>query len=490
MRLRLWFVHGFVFLFMVSGCIAMTEVKKFEERTPLQAQGQSAPIMFRKLVSKINRGQTIGTLQGGIFCLPQVAITWKQRGGNSTIGDEELADTLREELVKAGYQVVGDPSVLFDNPQEWQAEYLIAGTIKHVAINLCSLGATSSGEASFEVEWQLYERRTRSVVLTLTTGGTAKTSFGQNMGMQAYYDAFAQSVRNLLAEKQFAGLVSRGGPKVAEKGGEPIPIEVLVLGEKEAQERPSDLIQHAYGTVVTIHIGSGHGSGVIVSPSGIVLTDAHVVGEGSAPVTVELPSGRRLSGEVIRRQKDMDVALVKLEKGLFQAAPIGSSERLKVGDTVYAIGTPLHQTLGRSLTKGIVSGFRMEEGRRLIQSDAIVHSGSSGGPLLDERGQVVGIAQSGVALGGRIGIGLNFFTPIEDALKALQAEPKITKVSPQELSGIPMTGTVMTSPGQQSPSRQDIEEKLRLIREFRQKGFISEDEAERRRKELFDRALR
>src|SRR5262249_4110710 len=88
---------------------------------------------------------------------------------------------------------------------------------------------------------------------------------------------------------------------------------------------------------------------------------------------------------------------------------------------VFAIGTPLQERFSRTLTKGVVSALRPRDGRMIIQSDVVVHAGSSGGALLDEQGRLVGLVISGVALGGQIGVGLNEVLGIADARRGVQA---------------------------------------------------------------------
>jgi len=451
--------------------------------------------MFKKLVSKLNRGQEIGTVQIGIACIANSKIVWK-RGGRFQVGDEELADTLKEELTKAGYQVVGDPNSLFEDPQEWKAEFLLAGIIKHVALNQCFPYAgfgnftTSSGEASVEVEWQIFERRTRSVVFTSSTGGTADADQGPAGGEQAYYSAFAASVRNLLADQRFASIMSKQPPTVVQ-GREALLVETVYL-DKVDPSKSSEVIQYVHGSVVTIPVGSGHGSGVIISRSGMVLTNAHVVGEGTGMVSVELATGRRIIGEVVRVNKEIDAAIIQLEKGRYLPAPMGSPDSMKIGDPVFAIGTPLDQRLSRTVTKGVVSAFREEDGRRLIQSDVTIHPGNSGGPLLDGNGRVIGIAHSAF-LAGRTGIGLNYFVPIDEAWKALQVQPQNAKV---DLAGL-LGGSDAGQPGVGSsrtagPSKKESEiaEKLQIIKGLREKGLISQEEADHRTKEFLDQMLK
>ena len=140
-----------------------------------------------------------------------------------------------------------------------------------------------------------------------------------------------------------------------------------------------------------------------------------------------------LAGTLVRASQSADVALIQLPQGTYAATPIGASKSLQIGDPVFAIGTPLQERFSRTLTKGVVSALRPRDGRTVIQSDVIVHAGSSGGALLDEQGRLVGLVISGVALGGQIGVGLNEFLGIDDAWRALQVEPQINTVEASSL---------------------------------------------------------
>src|SRR5438132_1128428 len=131
------------------------------------------------------------------------------------------------------------------------------------------------------------------------------------------------------------------------------------------------VIEGVQESVVTVQTESGFGSGFIVSPAGFVVTSAHVVGR-AARVKVKLATGQEIAGIVLRRNAITDVALVQLETGTYPAAPLGVSTALKPGSSVYAIGSPLGQQ--GTVTRGIVSAVRVEEGRRLIQSDVGIHA--------------------------------------------------------------------------------------------------------------------
>jgi len=110
-----------------------------------------------------------------------------------------------------------------------------------------------------------------------------------------------------------------------------------------------------------------------------------------------------------------DVALVALVSARRPALPI-STIRPSIGSNVLSYGAPLLEELGGTLRKGLVSAYRSKNGLEFLQSDVDLNKGNSGGPLLDESGNVVGVAVMGVLIDGQVSQGLNFFIPIERAL--------------------------------------------------------------------------
>jgi hypothetical protein len=196
-----------VTLVTLVGCAARGPTPaRFEERKALPAPTQPREIALTRLVSKLPVGTQIGRTSEGWLCLPQGPMTWRVGVDEDVPG--EVVGILRDELQKAGYRTPGPPKSLFDEPKDGQAELLLAGAIKAVTLNVCSGPQGRSSEGSVEIEWQAYERRTRTVVLTSTTGGTAKSSRG---GRDAYFDAAAAALRNLLAQEAFVKAVGSTG---------------------------------------------------------------------------------------------------------------------------------------------------------------------------------------------------------------------------------------------------------------------------------------
>jgi S1-C subfamily serine protease len=181
--------------------------------------------------------------------------------------------------------------------------------------------------------------------------------------------------------------------------------------------------------VVSVSQDEGSGSGIIVDKSGVVLTNAHVVGNART-VEVGLADGRTLNGQVLGRDPSVDVAVVRVPAQNLPIAHIGDSDKLEVGQSAIAIGNPLG--LERTVTAGVVSAVnRNPRGISLdglIQTDAAISPGNSGGPLVDSQGQVIGINTA--VLSGAGASGLGFAVPINlanDVVRQVLTTGRITR---------------------------------------------------------------
>ena len=167
----------------------------------------------------------------------------------------------------------------------------------------------------------------------------------------------------------------------------------------------------------------GLGSGFVINPEGYVVTNNHVV-DGATDIKVKFADGRELNGTVVGRDPKTDLALLKVDAHNLTAVPLGDSARLEVGEPVMAVGNPFG--LEQTVTTGIVSatGRVIGEGPYddFIQTDASINPGNSGGPLINARGEAVGI-NTAIVSGGGGSVGIGFAIPTN------LAKPVVTQLA-------------------------------------------------------------
>jgi serine protease Do len=317
----------------------------------------------------------------------------------------------RDEFKKLGFKTGGDPTNLFEDQKT--AGLQIGALIKALRVKTCKtanlLEILVSGSGVMDVEWQIYSVTEARVLARVTTeGGFAVKPRKDFDPFLLVGGVFAENVRRLAADPEFRRIVTAGEP-VAQT---PLAsgLDVRVSAGNRAASLPD-----AVKRVVTIFAGDAMGSGVVISDDGYVLTNHHVAG-GSGQVRVRWQDGSSTVGEVVRSDARRDVAIVKTEP---RSAGLSiRSTAAQLGETVFAVGTPLDKNFANTLTRGIVSGTRLIDGLPMIQSDVAIDHGNSGGPLLDEKGQILALTVSRVEPDG-VGHDINFFIPIADALKAL-----------------------------------------------------------------------
>ena len=172
----------------------------------------------------------------------------------------------------------------------------------------------------------------------------------------------------------------------------------------------------------------GVGSGFILSADGLIMTNAHVV-DGADELIVTLPDKREFKAKIVGADKRTDVAVVKIEATGLPAVRIGDVNRLRVGEWVMAIGSPFG--LENTVTAGIVSAKKRDTGDFLpfIQTDVAINPGNSGGPLINMRGEVVGINSQIYSRSGGFQ-GISFAIPIDEAVRVsdqLKSSGRVTR---------------------------------------------------------------
>ena len=196
------------------------------------------------------------------------------------------------------------------------------------------------------------------------------------------------------------------------------------------EEGISNSIDKIYDAVVIVETKNNStyalGSGFIYDKEGYLLTNSHVV-KGTNEINITLSSGDKVNGTFVGSDEYYDIAVIKIDKKyVTTVATLGDSKSAKVGDTVFTIGTPVDTSYSWTVTKGIlsakdrkievsVSSKTKDWIMNLLQTDAAVNSGNSGGPLCNINGEVIGINNMKLSESKASGIG--FAIPIEDAIE-------------------------------------------------------------------------
>lgn len=196
--------------------------------------------------------------------------------------------------------------------------------------------------------------------------------------------------------------------------------------------------EQANPSVVLIQAGEAIGSGFVIQEDGIIFTNAHVLGEANFPVTIVTADGKNLFADLIAFHPDgADIAALRIQGDVsLSPLPFATEESVKVGQSVYAIGSPLGNQ--NSFTTGIIS--RVDNKGDLIQHDAAINPGNSGGPLLNSKGEVIGIntfIQS--VKGGSDGLGFALTADIFEPFLAYVQNLDTAQVAQQPKKRSPLT---------------------------------------------------
>ncbi|WP_309642803.1 trypsin-like peptidase domain-containing protein [Phenylobacterium sp.] len=406
------------------GEIAPPEVRA--DPLPLGAKPRS--LTLARVGDTMKHGQPWAMILWGRNCPIDNEVGWDAAQDGFKM-DPVVERLFRDELAGLGFKVAGDPSNLFKDDEDNGADLQVGLLITDVSLFACG-GFTSRdrkleladvpavGSVQMSVEWQIYSPVESKVLAKIPTTVRLEFKDPRTQIVDAMLQAVvAGNVRALAASESFRTVVLSAGPSpLAMRGPTAAPSIALPM----AQVGPARPLSEASGSVVALFAGDGMGSGFLVSRDGHLLTNRHVVG-GARFLKVKWADGVETVGEVVRSDVGRDIALVKTDARGRRPLDL-RRDGVEAGETVFAIGTPLDRRLQGSLSQGVVSANRILEGYNFIQSDVLVNPGNSGGPLLDQKGAVVGVAVSGIEQKG-VMRGVNFFIPIDDALAFLSLKP-------------------------------------------------------------------
>ncbi|MDD4798964.1 MAG: trypsin-like peptidase domain-containing protein [Clostridia bacterium] len=238
---------------------------------------------------------------------------------------------------------------------------------------------------------------------------------GANFALAGLDNATTNQIANNSTQNEInqAGFLTNKNPLKTDNSEPLTAVQVAAMTANSVVEINTEITASFWGQRYT---SQAAGSGVIINTDGYIVTNAHVI-EGAQKITVRTTDGTDYSAKLIGRDSQSDLAVLKINGGSFTAATLGNSSQLVLGQEIVVIGNPLGK-LGGTVTKGIISALDREitidnQTMNLLQTDAAINGGNSGGGMFNMYGELVGIVN---AKSSGIGIeGLGFAIPIDDA---------------------------------------------------------------------------
>lgn len=449
---RVWAGAGPISLvFLLAACVTPNPPPQIQARAVTLADGGTVlpvsydeqrdsamrPVRFTRAQLDVPTGSPIVTaIPNPIMCANAFGFGGTLSVSRETLGGLAYGDIFYRVFRGHGYQAIGNPDQLFAQRNDQRAEFYVAAKIEQIDLRQCQYGdgrgralPVGTGSGRIDVSWQVFDVVNDRIVLEKRNSGifeaTSAVSTEPNLWVQ---QAFADAANKLAADPAVRARLREAPARRREVIAQrPDSGEMSVLSLRKAPPLTGSFEQNVdriRGATVLFDLGDGHGSGFLISSGGLVLTNYHVV-RNQRFHRVKLVTGRTVVGEVLRAQPERDVALVQIEGSGYPFLPI-REEAAKLAEPVFAVGAPQDKSMGWTITRGIVSAYRQAGemfGRYrltddMIQADIVIHGGNSGGPLVDSRGNVVGIAAIGIDVftGDRGNANLNGFIPIGDGL--------------------------------------------------------------------------
>lgn len=385
---------------------ADTSAKSSAPPINVASEGIRKTAQFKNWKVNLDNPAKIGTVTRGLFCAGPTDFAYTTNYDRYFL--TRLAKAFKEKSAALGYPRYEAGDSAFTDATISSADFRIGFTLLQLTNNLCLADKDASGQGKVTLKVEVFSNKLQKVVYGRSIDGAFASdskinadTFTDNMIGNALDQMFAdQKYADVYRDTAVVAIAARTDLIGVKNGARP----------KESVKKDSKDILSA---VVTIETGGTSGSGFYVGRDGYIITNQHVVGEARF-VKVRLPGGYSVPGEVVRQDAARDVALIKTNIEPPTALFIRATPT-KVGEEVFAMGSPFGAQLSSTVTRGILSGERTLNEQKFIQSDVAINPGNSGGPLVDAEGGLIAVAD--LQRANSTGIGM--FIPIAEALDKL-----------------------------------------------------------------------
>ena len=407
-----------------SAFVALVAALAFVSSNTAPAHGQQPPLQpvdFAANRVTIRHGDPIGRVNCGLIG-PGLDLTFE--AGSINEKSREFRNAFLDAASAAGVPTPTSDSSLFAIRGQTHPDYAVGSLISKLIVSGCRYQGERTGRLALDgtvtltIDWEVFSILEDRVVYRERVLGIYKTKEDVYFSESLLY-AYRDGAQKLAHSPKFRQAISQPSTAKAAAVTAPVTGERWLLPGLASFRAPvAQNIDYVRWATVTIEVPGGYGSGFFLTQDGWIMTNAHVA-RGSQSVKVVLADGRLIYGQVVRMHDARDVALVKVEGNGYAALPL-RTQPVVITEEVYAVGAPLDKKFSGTVTRGIVSRFTNNSKHLTdIQADVMIQGGSSGGPLIDSYGNVVGISYAGR---GRTNQGINFFIPIQDALDKLNLQ--------------------------------------------------------------------
>jgi serine protease Do len=322
----------------------------------------------------------------------------KLNGSSKELKDKDIhmllgyPENMELQLINSIKDSYLDPYFLSSKDKEkttlYRAKIILKPIVKQMSFTLKGkLLRDYTGPCQMECLWKISDVSDPKKVWAQLPVKTSIYRGGENYEL-ILHQLLAESERDLLENDTLFNFLS-GLEKnyLAKTKGDAIKIK---MPKHVTYPGTREMLKDITSSVVTVLNEEGFGSGVIISPDGYIVTNHHVV-EEEKTVNVKLGKEQKVKAEIIKVNKDYDLALLKIKQEGLKALSFANSDSTGTGDEIFAAGTPLDKSLGQTVTRGIISGYREWNGVNFIQTDVSINAGNSGGPMLNQKGEIIGI---------------------------------------------------------------------------------------------------
>jgi hypothetical protein len=423
---------------------AKDEAVKFKMYPDSIANPKKALVLLSELTTEIKGNETIGKYTYYQKTKGDVKSPSKLQDRLENV-QEPIADLLLSLKLSPGTSAaelkeLRKKSIL---ERSLQPDLLLEGKLKTLACDVQYCGSQDSVfHTTVSVEWTLTDRNGRAI-LSKTTKGYGQRNLivvyafngvtnpdlvdektmvkvGNSFIAQGFdlslTDGVRRSANEFLFDPEVKKLISNFAKDFKSSNFEKYTTDLKIAKPTPLKvEKPLNEIAKS---VVTIIVGKSHGSGTVISSDGYILTNAHVCGADTL-LNVRFKNGQEAKAKLVRLNVEYDLALLKLSKFEGKGViAVENNENTEAGESVFIIGTPADLELGQSISTGLLSGIRTIKDKKYFQTDAAINGGNSGGAMLNDTYNLIGIPSSKIKGVGLEGLG--FAIPTEVAFKMLK----------------------------------------------------------------------